>query len=170
MDCNKQYEVQYLGDLPIDNLDDIADFFIAERDVLDQSTGNTLTTLVRVPGKKLFPNANMDNITTLTPNNPDITVPENQVRAVYVANETTGAVMHYADAEHPADMIAVGMLADYILVQESGFINIPEGHGLIFGAQYYVGNNGEPVTDSTITGQKLFKPISTTKLLINMWG
>ena len=141
MDCNKQYEVQYLGDLPIDNLDDIADFFIAERDVLDQSTGNTLTTLVRVPGKKLFPNANMDNITTLTPNNPDITVPE----------------------------IAVGMLADYILVQESGFINISEGHGLIIGAQYYVGNNGEPVTDSTITGQKLFKPISTTKLLINMW-
>lgn len=53
MDCKKQYEVQYLGDLPIDNLDDIADFFIAERDVLDQSTGNTLTTLVRVPGKKL---------------------------------------------------------------------------------------------------------------------
>lgn len=170
MECKKQYEVQYLGDLPIDNLDDIADYFIAERAVVDQATGNTLHSIVRVPGKKLFPNANMDNIVTLTPNNPDITVPEDQVRAVYIANENNSAVMHYANAEHAADMIAVGVMADYILVQESGFINIPEGHGLILGAQYYVGNDGEPVTDSTITGQKLFKPVSSTKLLINMWG
>lgn len=168
MECNKQFEVQYLGDLPIDDLDSIADYFIAERAMDDPATGNTIHTIVRVPGKKLFPNANMDNIITLTPNNPNITVPADQVRAVYVANENNSAVMHYADAEHSADMIAVGMMADYVLVQESGFINIPEGHGLILGAQYYVGNDGEPVTDSTITGQKLFKPISSTKLLINM--
>lgn len=169
MKCNKQYEVQYLGDLPIDNLDNIADYFIAERAlVVDEDTGNTKHTLVRVPGKKLFPNANMDNIVTLTPNNPSITVPEGQVRAVYVANESNSAVMHYADENHPADMIAVGMMADYVLVQSTGFINIPEGHGLIIQAQYYVGENGEPVTDSTITGQKLFKPVSSTKLLINM--
>lgn len=169
MECNKQYEVQYLGDLPIDNLDNIADYFIAERAlVVDEATGNTKHTLVRVPGKKLFPNANMDNIVTLTPNNPSITVPADQVRAVYVANESNSAVMHYAGSDHSADMIAVGMMADYVLVQSTGFINIPEGHGLIIGAQYYVGENGEPVTDSAITGQKLFKPVSSTKLLINM--
>ena len=168
MECDKQYEVQYVGDLPIDDMDDIADYFIAERDSLDPATGNKEETFVRVPGKKLFPNANMDNIITLAPNNPDIHVPENQVRAVYVANENNSAVMHYANAEHAADMIAVGELADNILVQCSGFINIPEGHGLIIQAQYYVGNNGEPVTDSTITGQKLFKPVSSTKLRINM--
>ena len=168
MQCNKKYEVQYLGDLPIDDLDDIADYFLAERDVLDPATGNTVRSIVRVPGKKLFPNANMDNIVTLTANNPDITVPENQVRAVYVANENNTAVMHYANAEHPATMIAVGTMAEYILVQASGIINIPEGHSLIISAQYYLGENGEPVTDSSITGQKLFIPVSSTKLLINM--
>lgn len=168
MKCDKSYEVQYLGDLQIDDLDDVADYFLAERDVLNPATGNTVRSIVRVPGKKLFPNANMAGIVTLTPNNPDITIPENQVRAVYVANESNSAVMHYANAEHPADMIAVGMMGEYVLAQADGFINIPEGHGLIIQAQYYVGENGEPVTDSTITGQKLFKPVSSTKLLINM--
>ena len=168
MECKKSYEVQYLGDLPIDDLDNIADYFLAERDVLDPATGNTVRSIVRVPGKKLFPNANMDNIITLTANNHSITVPENQVRAVYVANENNSAVMHYATKEHPATMLAVGTMGDYILAQASGFVNIPEGHGLIISAQYYVGNNGEPVTDSTITGQKLFIPVSSTKLLINM--
>ena len=168
MECKKSYEVQYLGDLPVDDLDNIADYFLAERDVLDPSTGNTVRSIVRVPGKKLFPNANMDNIVTLTANNYSITVPENQVRAVYVANENNSAVMHYATEEHPATMLAVGTMGDYILAQASGFVNIPEGHGLIISAQYYVGNNGEPVTDSTITGQKLFIPVSSTKLLINM--
>ena len=168
MECKKSYEVQYLGDLPIDDLDNIADYFLAERDVLDPATGNTVRSIVRVPGKKLFPNANMDNIVTLTANNHSITVPENQVRAVYVANENNSAVMHYATEEHPATMLAVGTMGDYILAQASGFVNIPEGHGLIISAQYYVGNNGEPVTDSTITGQKLFIPVSSTKLLINM--
>lgn len=168
MECKKSYEVQYLGDLPVDDLDNIADYFLAERDVLDPSTGNPVRSIVRVPGKKLFPNANMDNIVTLTANNPSITVPENQVRAVYVANENNSAIMHYATTEHPATMLAVGTMADYILAQASGFVNIPEGHGLIIGAQYYVGNDGEPVTDSAVTGQKLFIPVSSTKLLINM--
>ena len=39
---------------------------------------------------------------------------------------------------------------------------------ILYHAQYYLGENGEPVTDSTITGQKLFIPISDTKLAINM--
>lgn len=168
MKCDKSYEVQYLGDLQIDDLDDIADYFLAERDILNPATGNTVRSIVRVPGKKLFPNANMANIITLTPNNPNITVPENQVRAVYVANENNSAVMHYASEAHPATMIAVGSMGEYILAQANGFINIPEGHSLIISAQYYVGNNGEPVTDSSITGQKLFIPVSATKLLINM--
>lgn len=168
MKCDKSYEVQYLGDLQIDDLDDIADYFLAERDILNPATGNTVRSIVRVPGKKLFPNANMANIVTLTPNNPNITVPENQVRAVYVANENNSAVMHYASEAHPATMIAVGSMGEYILAQANGFINIPEGHSLIISAQYYVGNNGEPVTDSSITGQKLFIPVSATKLLINM--
>ena len=36
-----------------------------------------------------------------------------------------------------------------------------------FYSQYYVGENGEPVTDAT-SGKKLFIPVSNTKLMINM--
>jgi hypothetical protein len=53
-------------------------------------------------------------------------------------------------------------------VQNTGFVIIPEGHQYTVGLQYYVGENGEPVTDSTITGQKLFKPQSSTVLAVNM--
>jgi hypothetical protein len=53
-------------------------------------------------------------------------------------------------------------------VQNTGFVNIPEGHQYIVDATYYLGENGEPTTDSTITGQKLFIPVSNTKLAIIM--
>lgn len=167
MDCKKP-EVQYIGDLQIDNLESIADYFIAERDVLDEATGNTVRALVRVPGKKLFPNANMDNIVSLVTNNTGIKIPEGQVRAVYVENDGGTAVMRYAEGEKAGIMIAVGeFIDDMVLVQCTGFVNLPEGHSYILGAQYYAGENGEPVTDSA-SGQKLFVPVSSTKLRINM--
>ena len=53
-------------------------------------------------------------------------------------------------------------------VQNCGFVNIPEGHNYIIGVQYYLGENGEPVTDSTVTGQELFILVSRTKLAVNM--
>ena len=46
-------------------------------------------------------------------------------------------------------------------------LNFPEGHHYIVGAQYWVGENGEAVTDDA-SGQKLFIPVSNTKLMINM--
>lgn len=166
--CQGKPVTQYIGDLPIDNLDSIADYFLAERDVEDPQTGTVVRSFVRVPGGKLFPNANMDNITALEPNNLSIDVPENQVRAVYIANEANSLIMKYADASHPATMLALGKMADMMLVQCSGFVNIPAGHNYIPGLQYYVGANGEPVTDSTITGQKLFHAVSPTKLAMNL--
>lgn len=166
--CQGKPVTQYIGDLPIDNLDSIADFFLAERDVEDPQTGTVVRSFVRVPGAKLFPNANMDNIIALEPNNVALEVPEKQVRAVYVANEANSLIMKYADATHPATMLALGMLADMMLVQNAGFVNIPAGHSYIVGVQYYAGEDGEPVTDASITGQKLFIPVSATKLAINL--
>ena len=64
------------------------------------------------------------------------------------------------------------MLGEYIdnvmRVQNTGFVNIPEGHQYIVGVQYYLGTDGEPVADSTVTGQKLFIPVSGTVLAVNM--
>jgi len=47
-------------------------------------------------------------------------------------------------------------------------VNLPGGHDYIVDAQYYLGENGEPVTDASITGQPLFVPISNTKLAVTL--
>lgn len=166
--CQGKPATQYIGDLPIDNLDSVADFFLAERDVEDPESGTIKRSFVRVPGGKLFPNANMDNIIALEPNNLGLTIPEDQVRAVYISNEGSVNVMKYADASHEAVMLAVGKLADLVLVQNTGFVNIPNGHEYVIGVTYYLGENGTPVTDPSVTGQKLFIPVSNTRLAVNI--
>ena len=169
MSCNNKVETVNIGDIPVDNLSSMVDYFLGERDVENESTGVIKRTPVRIPSAKLFPNANNDNVIGLAVNNTAITVPEKQVRAGYISNEPGALVMKYADASNRADFLMLGLHTDNIMrVQNTGFVNIPEGHGYIPNAQYYLGENGEPVTDSTITGQKLFKPVSSTVLAINM--
>ena len=167
MNCNRSVDVQYIGDIPVDTLESLPDFILSERDILEPSTGNTIRSITRTPAAKLFPNGNMDNIFGLEANNEAIIIPESQVRAVRVVNEGSMNVMHFADTTHEASMIAVGSTANAILCQCSGVINLPLGHTYIIGAQYYTGADGEPVTDPT-SGQKLFIPVSNTKLVINM--
>lgn len=167
MDCNRPVKTINIADVAIDNFATLPDYFLAELDIMDESTGNTVRTLVRVPSGKIFPNANNDNVIGIEINNSAITVPENQVRAGYVANEPGANIVRYADASHPAVFLMLGLHTDNIMrIQNTGFVNIPEGHQYLVGATYYVGENGEPVTDSSITGQKLFIPISDTKLAI----
>lgn len=167
MDCNRPVKTINIADVAIDNFATLPDYFLAERDIMDESTGNTVRTPVRVPSGKIFPNVNNDNVTGIEVNNSAITVPENQVRAGYVANEPGANIVRYADATHPAVFLMLGLHTDNIMrIQNTGFVNIPEGHQYLVGATYYVGENGEPVTDSSITGQKLFIPLSDTKLAI----
>lgn len=169
MSCNNKIETVNIGDIAVDSLATLPDYFLAERDVTDDATGVIKRTPVRVPSAKIFPNANNDNVIGLAVNNTAITVPENQVRAGYISNEPGALVMKYADASNRADFLMLGLHTDNIMrVQNTGFVSIPEGHGYIPNAQYYLGENGEPVTDSTITGQKLFKPMSSTVLAVNM--
>lgn len=169
MSCNNKVEVKNIGDVAIDTLASLPDYLLGERDVENESTGVIKRTPVRIPSAKLFPNANNDNVIGLAINNTAITVPEKQVRAGYISNEPGALVMKYADASNRADFLMLGLHTDNIMrVQNTGFVNIPEGHSYVVGAEYYLGENGEPVTDSTITGQKLFKPVSSTVLAINM--
>ena len=169
MSCSNKVETVNIADVAIDTLASLPDYILAERDITDDSTGNIKRTPVRVPSASLFPNANTDNVIGLAVNNTAIAVPENQVRAGYISNEPGALVMKYADASNPAVFLMLGLHTDNVMrVQNTGFANIPAGHSYIVGAQYYVGENGEPVTDATITGQKLFKPVSGTVLAINM--
>lgn len=169
MSCNNKVETVNIGDVAVDSLATLPDYFLAERDVTDDATGVIKRTPVRVPSAKIFPNANNDNVIGLAVNNTAITVPDNQVRAGYISNEPGALVMKYADASNHADFLMLGLHTDNIMrVQNTGFVIIPEGHQYIPGTQYYLGENGEPVTDSTMTGQKLFKPQSSTVLAVNM--
>lgn len=169
MSCGNKVETVNIADVAIDNLASLPDYILAERDVADDSTGAIKRTPVRVPSATLFPNVNNDNVIGLEMNNLALTVPENQVRAGYISNEPGALIMKYADANHPAVFLMLGAHTDNIMrVQNTGFVNIPAGHSYVVGATYYLGGNGEPVTDSTITGQKLFIPVSNTKLAIVM--
>lgn len=168
-DCNRKIRTINIADVAIDTLPTMVDYFLAERDIMDESTGNTVRTPVRVPSGKIFPNVNNDNVIGIEINNSAITVPKNQVRAGYVANEPGANIVRYADANHPAVFLMLGEYMDNVMrIQNTGFVNIPEGHQYIVGSTYYAGTNGEPVTDASITGQKLFIPISNTKLAIIM--
>lgn len=168
--CNKpRVKTINIADVAIDNIAELPQFFLAERDVEDISTGNITRTPVRVRSSDIFPNANNDNVIALAINNDGITVPENQVRAGYIKNDIGANTMQYAGTSNAAVFLMLGKHADNLMrVQNTGFVNIPEGHQYVVGSTYYLGENGEVVTDSTITGQKLFIPVSNTKLAIIM--
>lgn len=166
MDCRKTNEVQYVGDLPLDSMTTLPEYFLAVRKVTDTATGNEKNTLVRVASGTLFPQGTMDNVTALEPNNTAIAIPDNQVRAVYIENAGSAYIMRYADTTHAPVTLAIGKLNSLILTQNCGVINIPEGHSYIIGAQYYVGANGEPTT--TVSDYKLFIPVSSTKLAVKL--
>ena len=167
--CNKKPMVtQYLGDVQVDTLDSLPDFILAERDVEDPLSGDLIRSLVRVPAGKLFPNGNYDNVSAIVANNDELDIPDRQVRAGYVKNNVSSTQVLYAGVDDPAMFLMLGILADTVLIQPTGTINILVGHDYIIGAQYYLGEDGVPTTDSTVTGQKLFIPISRTQLLINL--
>ena len=134
-DCNRKIRTINIADVAIDTLPTMVDYFLAERDIMDESTGNTVRTPVRVPSGKIFPNVNNDNVIGIEINNSAITVPKNQVRAGYVANEPGANIVRYADANHPAVFLMLGEYMDNVMrIQNTGFVNIPEGHQYLVGA------------------------------------
>lgn len=166
--CN-DIEVQELAELPIDDLESVPDFFLAERNILDDTTGKVLHSIVRVRGNRVMPNGNLANLFTLDGNNSTLDIQPGQVLPAYVQNEGAQNVVYPADTNHKAQFFVVGTYGDLLLCQGSGLINILEGTDYIVGASYYLSSTaGEVTTDATQTGQKLFTVLSPTKLLINL--
>lgn len=170
--CAKPCEtmkVQELSELPIDDLESMPSFFLTERDIVDQSTGNILHSITRLPAERVIPTGNLDNVFTLDANNPSLTIPEGQVVPCYVRNEGTQNVVYPADATNPAQFFAIGTYGDLLLCQATGVINILAGTEYIIGQPYYLSSTaGEVTTSKTQTGQYLFTPVSQTKLLLNI--
>lgn len=167
-DCNKPYTITHIADLDIDDLATIPDYFLGIRAVESETDGNTIYTPVRVPGARVMPTGNLANVTALTSNNPALEIPEKQVLAGYYDAQPGGDIMKLADSTHAAEFLMIGNYTNgKILVQATGFLTFPQGHQYIPHQQYYLGEDGQPVTDSTITGQKLFKPLDENTLNIN---
>lgn len=167
-ECNKPYTITHISELDIDDLATIPDYFLGIRSVEDPTDGNIIYTPVRVPGARVMPTGNLANVTALASNNTALEIPENQVLAGYYDVQPGGNVMKLADENHAADFLMIGNYTNgKILVQANGFLTFPQGHNYIPEQQYYLGNNGQPVTDSSITGQKLFKPLNEYVLNVN---
>ena len=167
MECNKPIKAMSIREFDIDTLATLPDFLLAERDIADPATGNTISALVRLPMARVVPNGNLDNILALETNNEGIIVPDKQVRAVRMTAVGGTGIMEYADADHEAQFLAIGEQAGQMLCISTGVLNFPEGHDYILAANYYVGEDGLPTTDDA-SGQLLFTVISRTKILIRM--
>lgn len=167
--CNKApYTITPISEVDIDDLATIPDYFMGVRAVKAQSDGSTILTPVRVPGARVMPTGNLANVIALVTNNTALEIPENQVLGGYYDAQPGGNVMKLADDTHAAMFL---MIKNYtngkMLVQTTGFLTIKGGHQYIPLQQYYLGDNGQPVTDSTITGQKLFIPLDEYTLNVN---
>lgn len=165
---NKPYSIVSINDVDIDDLATPVDYFIGVRSLVDESTGNTISTPVRIPGARVMPTGNLANVTALDTNNPSLEIPENQVVAGYFDAQPGGNVMKPSDNSHRAQFLMIGNYTNgKMLIQTTGFLNIPQGHEYIPLTQYYADENGMPTTDNTITGQKLFFVLDRTVLNIN---
>lgn len=170
-DCNnKPYTIQHILDVDIDDLATVPDYFIGVRTVEDPSTGVTIGTPVRIPGARVMPTGNLANVIALDSNNTSLEIPENQVLAGYLDSQPGGNIMRLADGTHNAQFL---MIKNYtngkILVQTVGFLTIPAGHQYIPLTDYWLGENGQPVTDSSVTGQHLFMPLDNYTLSVNIY-
>lgn len=167
-DCkckNKPATTEYVLDLDVDDLATPPDFFMATRVIKDPSTGATTATPELVPGEKVMPTGNRSNVIALDTNNSALEVPEGQVLAGYYDYQPGGAIMSLADSTHPAQFLMLGKYTDgKMLVQVNGFLTFPNGHSYIAGQQYYLGDDGQPVTSGE---QKLFYALTDKVLNVN---
>lgn len=167
-ECKKPYTITHVSELDIDDLATIPDYFLGVRAVEDESDGSTTYTPVRVPGARVMPTGNLANVIALDTNNTALEIPEGQVLGGYYDVQPGGNVMRLADDTHAAQFLMIGNYTNgKMLVQTTGFLTINAGHQYIIGQQYYLGENGQPVTDSAVTGQKLFIPLNEYVLNIN---
>lgn len=168
MNCDKEpINLFPYENLPVDALEALPEEFIGVDIKNDPITGNKIYTPTRVKTSRLLPNATWANKLSLNPNNTELDVPDRQVLAGKVVSySTTISIEKTATASDRVDFLLLGKTEDgRIVVQNTGFIVMPDGHDYIIGAQYFSGANGAPTTSGT---HKLFVPISSTVLAVNI--
>lgn len=165
---NKGITTKYVGDVPV-YAESMPDYFLGVQEITDGQTGDVTRAFVQTPASKVVPNGSFDNVIVLDTNNTELEVPTGQVRAGRINNTGSAYVMTYDDAGHAPQFLMLGDYYGQMMVQNTGFVNIPGGHEYIVGQEYYASADGTglPTTDNT-SGRKLFIPVSSTQLAVSM--
>ena len=137
----------------------------------DQECGKYLPFAYKLPAGFLSPaSGNRSNMTTLAGNGATITVPEGQVRAGFVYNNTPNDIRlaDTDDGTKPQFLILGRNATDpeqYDVIVD-GIYQFDTGHEYVVGYTYYLGLLGQPTTENT--GIPLFDVLSKTKIRVRL--
>lgn len=142
--------------------------FVTEQ---DKQCGQYLPFCYRLPASFVSPSASSaSNITTLAGNGATIIVPEKQVRAGFVYNNTPNDIRlaDIDDDTNPMFLILGKNSADssYYDIVTDGIYKFPGGHEYVVGYTYYLGLLGQPTTEDT--GVPLFDVLDRNKIRVRL--
>lgn len=142
--------------------------FVTEK---SQTCGKYLPFAYKLPASFLSPSSgNSSNMTTLDGNGAAITVPDRQVRAGFIYNNSPFDI-RLADIEdgNKAMFLILGQNASdntkYDIVVD-GIYKFNAGHDYVIGYTYYLGLLGQPTTEDT--GQPLFDVLDRNKIRVHL--
>lgn len=137
----------------------------------DKECGKYLPFAYKLPASYVSPSAaSASNVTTLAGNGASITVPDGQVRAGFVYNNTPNDI-RLADIDDqtiPQFLILGKNITDtsrYDIVAD-GIYKFEGGHEYVVGYTYYLGLLGQPTTENT--GVPLFDVLDKNKIRVHL--
>lgn len=142
--------------------------FVTEQ---DKQCGRYMPFIYKLPTSFLSPaSGTRSNMTTLNGNGATIIVPDRQVRAGFVYNNTPNDIRlaDTDDGTKPMFLIIGQNTSDsskYDVVVD-GIYNFPNGHEYVVGYTYYLGLLGQPTTEDT--GAPLFDVLDKYKIRVHL--
>lgn len=141
--------------------------FVTEQ---DQQCGQYLPFVYRLPVGFVTPNqASNQTVTTLAGNGAEITVPDGQVRACYIFNNSPNDIrLADKDGVKPSILVLGHNKTDpekYDVITD-GVYTFPGSHGYTIGYTYYLDKLGVPTTDNT--GITLFDVLDRNKIRVRL--
>lgn len=144
--------------------------------LVDQQCGRALPFLYHLPINMVTPGGTFQT-NTYSANGNGFTSEwaANQVRAGYTYNNTPNDIRFADIVEKLAQYLILkkddGISGNYI-IQGNGFYTFTGGHEYIPGYAYYLGDNGQPTTETAYVNgrrQHLFEVIDKSTILINIY-
>ena len=171
--CNN-FPVRHINskDIPVWGEDELPQsaqllMFVTEK---DHDCGKYLPFIYKLPMSFINPDAADSNVTTIAGNGGSITVPDGQVRAAYVYNNSPHDVRlaDIDDGTKPMFLVLGKNTADesqYNIITD-GVYKFDGGHEYVIGYTYYLGLLGQPTTENT--GVPLFDVLDRNKIRVRL--